>query len=277
MIEPGIHPNLSHADHLALEALSPSGAKDLLRSPAHYRAARDEPRPETPALRIGDATHCLSLEGRAAFNDRFAVAPDGIDRRTKAGKADWAAFTEAAGERTILTAAEAEPVEGMADALHAHPLIPALLERGQAEVSMIWSDAETGAPCKGRPDFARFDDGALLDLKTALDASPAGFTRAAFNFGYHIQAAAYREGAAALGRPISDYLLLTVEKSPPYAAAVYRLADAPLELGRRRWREAVALYSECLERNEWPGYSSSIQELTLPNWAMGELINELED
>ena len=125
MIEPGIRPDLRHADYLALDRLSPSGAKDLLRSPAHYRAARDEPRAETPALRMGSALHCLALEGRAAFAERFAVAPE-CDRRTKQGKADWATFTEAAGERTVLTAAEAEPVEGMAAALHAHPLIPAL-------------------------------------------------------------------------------------------------------------------------------------------------------
>lgn len=161
-------------------------------------------------------------------------------------------------------------VEGMAAALAAHPLIPALLQGGEAEVSMVWTDPETGAPCKGRPDYARFEDACLLDLKTTLDASPAAFGRAAWSYGYATQAAAYLAGAAALGVEIRDYLLLVVEKAPPYGVAVYRLPDAALELGRRRWREAVRRYAECLERNTWPGYPETITELTLPGWALSE-------
>lgn len=94
MIANGFHTSIPFADYLALERLSPSGAKLLARSPAHYAWSRAHPYPETPALRIGKATHSLALEGREAFAAAFAVAPE-CDRRTTVGKALWADFTAA--------------------------------------------------------------------------------------------------------------------------------------------------------------------------------------
>ena len=266
----GFHPDLAFPDYLALDRLSPSGAKVLTRSPAHYRHHRDHPPAETPALRIGKALHSLALEGRAAFDLAFTVAPE-CDRRTNAGKALWADFTAASEGKTVLTAAESEQVESMAGAILSHPLAPALLADGTPELSMLWDDPETGCPCKGRMDLARLEAGAILDLKTTLDASPAAFARSVVSFGYSTQAAAYLSGAAALGADVTDFVIVAVEKSAPFAVGIYRLPDAALELGRRRWREACALYVQCLESGRWPGYPETITELALPNWAMSEL------
>lgn len=273
-MSPGLHHSLNFDTYRAIEALSPSGAGKILRSPAHYREYLATPS-DSAAFRVGSGLHALALEGRETYAAGFAVAPE-CDRRTRVGKETWAAFQAEAEGRTVLTAAEGETVEAMAAALAAHPLIPALLAGGVAELSMTWADPETGAPCKGRPDFARFADGAILDLKTTLDASPGGFARAALNYGYGTQAAAYTEGAAALGHPVRDYLLLVVEKQPPHGVAVYRLPDAALELGRRRWREAVAVYAECLERGTWPAYPETITELPVPGWALSELYDHEE-
>lgn len=177
MIVPGIIRDLPFPDYLAIQALSPSGAGKLLRSPAHYRAYRDAPETDTPAFRLGRAVHALGLEGRGAYRERFAVAPD-CDRRTKAGKETWEAFQVEAAGRTVLTATEAAQVEAMGASMAAHRLIPVLLKGGEAETSMFWDDPDTGAQCKGRPDFARFADATILDLKTTTDASPGAFARA---------------------------------------------------------------------------------------------------
>ena len=275
-LAPGFHPDLPFPDYLAFERLSPSGAKLLARSPAHYRYLRDHPPTETPALRIGKAVHALALEGRAAFDLAFAVEPK-ADGRTKEGKAIKAAFAESAEGKTIITATEAELIEGMAAGILSHPLAPALIEGGTPELSMIWDDPETGAPCKGRLDLARLEAGAILDLKSTLDASPAAFARAVLNYGYATQAAAYLSGAAALGADVRDFIILAVEKVPPFAVGIYRLPDAALELGRRRWAEACALYVACLESGRWPGYPATIQELALPNWAMSELYESTDE
>ncbi len=276
MIATGFHTDLPFPDYLAIEHLSPSGAKLLARSPAHYAWSRAHPYPETPALRIGKATHSLALEGRAAFAAAFAVEPK-ADGRTKEGKAIKAAFAEEAEGKAILTATEAELVEGMAAGILAHPLAPALIEGGTAELSAIWSDPATGAPCKGRFDLARLADGAIIDLKTTIDASPSAFARAVLSFGYSTQAAAYLAGAAALGADVRDFVVIAAEKTAPYVVGIYRLPDAALEIGRRRWAAACALYAQCRESGQWPGYGDGIQELTLPGWALSELFEDSDE
>ena len=276
MIPSGFHPALPFNDYLALDRFNPSSAKLILRSPDHYRHHRDHPPAETPALRVGKATHALALEGRAAFDRAFTVAPE-CDRRTKEGKALWADFTAASEGRTVLTAGESEQVESMAAGLLAHPLVPALIEGGTPELSLIWDDPETCAPCKGRADLARLEAGAILDLKTTLDASPTAFARSVVSFGYSTQAAAYLSGAAVLGADVRDFIILAVEKAPPFAVGIYRLPDAALELGRRRWREACGLYVQCLESGRWPGYPEGITELTLPSWAVSELYENIDE
>lgn len=266
MISSGFHSDLPFDQYLSLERLSPSGAKLLARSPAHFAWNRANPAPETPALRIGKALHSLALEGRPAFDLAFAVAPE-CDRRTKEGKALWADFTAASEGRTLLTATEAELVEGMAGGILSHPLVPALIEEGEAELSAIWTDPASGAPCKGRFDLARLADGCLLDVKTSLSAAPGDFARSVLGYSYHVQGAAYESGSKALGAEIRDFLFVVVEKTPPYLSAVYRLPDSFLELGRRQWANACRIYAECRERDDWPGYPPAITELDLPSWA----------
>ena len=275
--ERGFHPGLPFADHLSREALSPSGAKVLLgKSPALYQWSRENPCPETPALLEGSALHALILEGRATYERCFAILPE-CDGRTTAGKAIKARFQEEAAGKRILTAAQGEKVEAMAAAVFRHPLIPALLEGGTPELSMTWEDSESGAPCKGRLDLARLTDGVIVDLKTALSAAPRDFARSVPNYDYHTQGAAYVSGCKALGAEITDFIFVVCEKTPPHPVAAYRLSDAALELGRRRWQEACALYARCRESGIWPGYGDEIQELTLPNWAMSELYEDSDE
>ena len=156
-------------------------------------------------------------------------------------------------------------------------LAPALIEGGQAELSAIWIDAATGAPCKGRFDLARLEDGVIVDLKTTLCAAPADFARCVLSYGYHCQAAAYLSGAAALGADVRDFIILGAEKSAPYAVGIYRLPDAALELGLRRWAEACRTYADCRESGIWPGYGGGIQELELPGWALSEFYKESDE
>jgi len=272
-LTPGFHPDIAFPAYLALDRLSASGAKLLARSPAHYRWSRAHPYPETGALRVGKATHSLALEGRDAFAAAFAVEPK-ADGRTKEGKAIKAAFAEEAEGKTILTASEAELVTSMAEAIQGRSLVPRLIAQGDPELSMIWNDPDTGAPCKGRIDLARIGAGVIIDLKTAVDASPAAFARAVVGYSYHVQAAAYLSGAAALGADVTDFIIIAVEKSAPFAVGIYRMPQAAIELGGRRWAEACRLFASCLESDRWPGYPETITELTLPNWAISELFTD---
>ena len=52
-------PALTLAEFIALPALSPSGAKKILKAPALYRWEKDHPRPSTDALDRGKIVHGL--------------------------------------------------------------------------------------------------------------------------------------------------------------------------------------------------------------------------
>jgi hypothetical protein len=88
-----------------IQALNQSGAKELLKSPAHYQAYLNRTREESKALRVGTAVHKLALEGLDAYNATHAIAPE-VDKRTKEGKAAWAEFATANEGKAILTADE---------------------------------------------------------------------------------------------------------------------------------------------------------------------------
>jgi hypothetical protein len=170
---------MNNADYHAHSAVSKSHLDQVARSPLHYWARYLDPNrivPEpTPAMAIGSAvhTHVLELD---QWDARYVSAPDGIDRRTKAGKAEWEAFTAAATGRTVLPKADADLVMRMAHSVFSHPAAAMLLALpGKAETTHMWTDAATGLQCKCRPDWLTDDGRLLVDLKTTEDASPREF------------------------------------------------------------------------------------------------------
>lgn len=262
---PGITDDTYHGD---TTTISSSGLRTLIdRSPAHYRAEQSRPKTETPALLLGRAIHARVLEPET-FTERFAVAPV-CDRRTKEGKAIWTAHLELHPDATTITAADSEVIEGIARAIEAHPIARSAIEGAQAELSGYYVDPETGVRCRIRPDALRADIGVIVDLKSALDASPRAFERVMHQRGYHVQASMYAAGYHAItGEALTDFLIVAVEKAPPYAIGVYRISDAALMVGRATYRDALRLYAECLAADRWPGYSDRIEALTLPTWAI---------
>lgn len=272
----GLLPDMpAHAYH-ATRALSASGLKLLRQSPAHYYGETLDPmRPQkatTPALANGTLVHCATFEPDQVAA-RYLVKPAGLDGRTKEGKA-WLAEHET-DPRVIVSGADMAAAMAQAAALRRLPDVAALLAEGYAEASAFWVDDETGELCKCRPDWVSpAGDGAviLVDGKTCQDASPEGFARTIWNFGYHLQAAHYTGGfTAATGLQVRGFVFAAVESSWPHAAAAYVLDDAVLAHARAENRRLTDLYAACKAKNEWPGYAPEIQPITLPRWAMKEI------
>lgn len=109
----------------------------------------------------------------------------------------------------------------------------------------------------------------MVDMKTTLDASSDAFQRSIHTFGYHVQAAMYAHGFEVItGTPLRDFLFLTVEKTPPFAVAVYRLDADALPAGWRLYRRARTTWARCMERDHWPAYSNHVEAISLPPWAL---------
>ncbi|MCL4683076.1 MAG: PD-(D/E)XK nuclease-like domain-containing protein [Rhodocyclaceae bacterium] len=257
---------ISHEDyHADRSCVSVSSLKEMLRSPAHYRAYLDIGRKETPSLMFGTAAHVRLLEPQD-FAQRYVVAPPG-DRRTKAYKD----FEAANAGKAILTADEAAAIERIAANVDAHQGAAALLRRGLKEVTLIWQDAETGIWIKARPDCLAIslDTGVCLDLKTTEDASPNAFVRACASYSYDLQAAVYLDGLREVFGRDFDFCFLPAEKSEPHGVALYGAPEDMLESGRRKFRRALRQLAECRQTNTWPSYQpeGDYEVLEWPRWA----------
>jgi exodeoxyribonuclease VIII len=260
----------SEAYH-ATEALGSSGLKLLRKSPLHFYGQHMDPerprREPTPAMKAGTLAHCAILEPDT-LAERYVVRPDGLDGRTKEGKA-WLASV-APGVESI-TAEQLLTAQRQADAVRALPEIGDLLGKGMAEVSAFWTDETTGMECKCRPDWnvpVEHRKAIILDIKTAIDASPEGFARAVWNWQYHLQAAWYSDGyALAAEVEVLSFVFVVVESEYPHAAAAYVLDEETMAIARAENRRLFDIYAKCKRTNEWPGYPAGVGVLSLPAWA----------
>ena len=259
-------------DYRAIRAVNWSLLKLYGHSPAHYRLAADAPpTPPTPACLLGQAVHALVLEGEAAYRARFIVAPEGIDRRTKAGKATRQEFQDQAAGRAVLTADQAAAVQGMAEAIGRSRTANKLLARCTVrESTVIWTDPATGTPCKARPDAMDPASGLLVDLKSTADATLEAIRKDVARRLYHGQLAFYRRGLQAAGHPAAPCVLLFVESTPPHGVRVVALDDEALQAGDNLVAQLLGLHADCERTGLWPGYADRVESLALPPWVTRE-------
>jgi len=243
----------------------------VARSPLHYWARyvdpnRIEPEP-TAAMLLGTAVHSCVLE-LDQWDQRYVAAPEGIDRRTKAGKELFAAWEAEAAGRIVISRSDLDQVHAMARAVYTHPAAAMLLKLpGNAETTHMWIDAATGLQCKCRPDWLTTDGSLIVDLKTTEDASPAGIRKSIANFRYHVQAAWYLDGIErAIGRRPEQFLFVCVEKRAPYACAVYAADAEMIDAGAKQARLDLDTLAVCKAADAWPGYSDQIEPISLPAW-----------
>lgn len=217
---------------------------------------------DTGATALGTLAHTLILEGDAVFADRYAVKPEDMTFSTREGKA-WRAEAEASGKE-IVRAVDVEMARSFRDAIMAHPAARNAFTGGAPEVTAVTQDAETGIWLKARPDYLR--KGLAINLKTADDASEAGWTRKnAVKFGYHVSAALCVDVLRDLGER-AHYAFVIVEKKQPYCVAVRVLDDAFMEAGRIIYRRALATFAECLSAGKWTGYGDEVSTVPIPGW-----------
>lgn len=270
----GFHPDflrsLPAADYHSHSAIGHSSLVRIMRSPAHYQEHATHPPEPTAAMQLGTAFHTALLEWEL-FGKTFVVAPK-FDRRTKAGKAQALAWETGHTGKIILTPDQMEAIGKMVLAVREHKGARRLLGDGLAETSGFWRDERTGIECKMRPDFLAAEGetiAGIVDIKTCVDASADGFSRAIATQGYDVQAAFYQDGMKTLSGETVPFYFIAIEKEAPYALAVYRASQAMLEIGREKYRAALELLSWCRRNNFWPSYQpgGEIETIDLPRWA----------
>jgi hypothetical protein len=213
------------------------------------------------SLIVGGALHCAIFEPER-FAQEYVVSPK-FDRRTKEGKAAAEAFEMASEGKIVLETEWMNDIKSMKDAVLTHPIAYEMLTGGEAEYSYYAQDPETGVEMKCRPDY--HNGGALIDLKSSMDASYEGFARQIGNLGYHIQAAFYLDTFnQSQETNYKEFFFVVVENKAPFAVAVYRLDETQIEAGRVAYKRIMKKYKEFLDSGANLDDSKSLKPFGYP-------------
>ena len=258
-----------------MPGLSSSGARKLLppSCPAKFKYELDNPPPPRDVFDMGHVAHRLVLGEGEDFD--VIVAPDW---RSKPAREARDAARDAG--RVPILQKDYETCQAMAEQVHQHPVAAKLFAYGKAEVIKHWTDEQTGTALRTKFDWLpnNLEPGdpiVIPDYKTAASAEPGKFARAAFDYGYHIQAAWYVDTILAEA-PDADvrFVFVVQEKTAPYLVTVVGLDDVALDIGRSEYRKAIDLYAECAATDTWPGYADDTVTIETPSWALNKWLND---
>lgn len=290
--KPGAYADISAEDYHGREicdapSVSSSGLKLITsKSPRHYWA-QSSMNPNRPARKVkahfnvGHALHDLVLL-QDRFSQHYHITPNGFnDAHTRKWEEEIDARDYAVQKgKQVITRAQFDLANAMAESISNDPLAGALLTAGTPEMTLAAKDPETGVWMRARPDVLPDTMEIIPDLKTAVDASLDVYERAATRFGYFQSAAHYLDVIEALYGPAKRrFVLITVEKEYPYVVTIDHLDDADIDFARLRNRHALNRFAECLKSGEWPAYTSAerpIRPLQMANYER-TLINQAID
>jgi hypothetical protein len=221
----------------------------LSQSPAHAKAALEQPDEPSTVMDLGAVAHELWLMGEASVC--VISAPDW---RTKVAKQARDA-ARLAGEIPVLThqweAVRTMVAAGIEQVAKCEPPIP--FTNGIPERSIFWNEA--GVECRATPDWLSRDYRLIEDLKTvSTSAHPAVFSRTLWDKGYHLQSALYRRAVKRVYGVDADFRFVVIETEPPHALSVVALDPEATEFADQQLDTALAIWKRCLEAGEFPGY-----------------------
>lgn len=295
---PGVYEGIPFATYAAWDAVNNSFLSKIIEaSPMHAYDWLVNGEDDEEYYLIGRALHTLTLEGDDKYAAEFPIADQcaaekkGGERCSNPGKhmtADRRWFcgvhkpkdrgTDSPGQ--FLLPDQDGIVRAMRKSLLDREDCRRFLcttEQARNELSIIWIDADTSVKCKARIDAARPTWEAIGDLKTTRSASPRQFPRSIGEYGYYRQGAFYLDGAHAVGMDwAKHFFFFPVEKERPFAPASYQLAADAIELGRMEIAKALKIVSHCQTRNDWYGYESELELVSVKRWKAQEILSSLE-
>lgn len=275
-----------------LPGLSSTGAKKILKSPAHLKHYLEQPQETKAEFDLGSAVHSKVL----GVGAQIAIYPDGTGPERFVFEGEEKDNVLASNGAISTKAAKAFEVEKreqglipvkrvtgrvvniMVESVLANPVIKALLETGNPEVSMFATDPDTQVALRGRLDWL---GARIVDLKTtAGDASEEDFAKQVFRLGYDVQFAHYEHLYHLITGDTLPYLFAVVESNAPYLTGVHMLGNDEVLMARRRAKEARERYARCRDTGVWGGYQTRsgkpIGILQAPVWNVNQFIDEYE-
>jgi hypothetical protein len=236
-------------DYFARRALSNSGIKRILQSPAHFKYYTDNKGADTTAMRQGRAFHLLILQPKLAH--LIATFDATKTLTSKAGTA----FLEANPDKIVLTADELHEVLLWTSALLDNKKMMCLIDSCSVEYE-VYNQIESSfglIDCKAMLDA--HNDQVIIDLKTT-DKSAQDFVWEARKYSLDVQAAWYRAMMLKNDGRQRDFYFVVVEKNPPFGVLIYKASDEFIAKGWEKCERAIDLYGHAIAANLWLSYDS---------------------
>ena len=238
----------------AKQHLSSHQLGNFRKCPALYRKKQlglvgDEDR---PAYQIGRALHTLVLEGRAVFEREYAVGGPINPKTGEIYGPTTKAFAQWAAEqgKAVLTVAQFDLIDSMADGVRANGMAVDLLSEGIAEG--VVRTEYCGMHSQIRLDWFDPHRG-IVDLKTCDELT--WFESDARRYGYVHQMAFYRAVLRQVIGIAMPVYLIGVEKKEPFRAGVWKIMDDIVAQAQKENEMAIERLKRCIATDTWPtGY-----------------------
>jgi hypothetical protein len=261
-----IHYDMAMEDYLASPAIGSSTLKNIMLTPADYKAARERKNEDTRATALGTAVHTVILEPDT-FYDRYALQPEEWGPKNQGeGRKKWDAFKRENEDKIVITYDDAIFLKRVEESAKNHHMLQKQLKTGRTEATAFMKYSSI-LDLKARADL--LCPNIIWDVKTTSESlDDDSLFKIVFNNGYHFQAVHHTKVLNAQENvDIKEFGWIFVSTKTP--AVHIRMAKAPQELlkwARQDHDYALAKLEKCLESNEWSGYPTQIHELAIPDW-----------
>lgn len=167
-----------------------------------------------------------------------------------------------------------DAIEEMLSSCFQDAVIQALIKNTEYQLSLFWTDPETGIRLKTRPDICKRKKNTIINLKTTEDGSPAAFGKDLCKYDYPLQACVEIDGCLKTGLmdAVDNYFWLVVEKVAPFNATIYEFSGSDRDACMDNYRFLLKKIQKAREQEKWPGYSDmaaneyGILKAPIPPW-----------
>jgi hypothetical protein len=263
-VPPGIYEGIKNATYHTWDAVSSSQLKALRRSAYDLQKLWKGPSRQSPEMLVGELAHDLVLLPDVV-GSRYVVAPE--EFKTATSK-KFDSFCEDAKKKAplaaVVTQAQWDTAHAVLDAVKRHQAAKEKLFGlgGKNELSVVAKDPRSGLLLRAR--FDRITQAAIYDLKTARDASPKGFMRAAYwEYGYDLQAIHYLYVAKLAMGGSRTFEMIAVEKDTG-DVGIYSFPTKWLRTLEKEYIGLLEQYAGVKAAPPMDGYTNGVETLPPP-------------
>ena len=270
-VPPGTYENVKNSTYHTWDAVSSSQLKALRRSKYDLQKLwLSSGNRQSGDMLVGELTHDMVLLPDIV-KDRYIVAPESFKSANSKKLDVWKADAKRDHPlAVVVTQAQWDIATGVLAAVRKHPVANKLLiaGAGKSELSVVVKDPRSGLLLRAR--FDRLQRDSINDLKTAKDASPRGFMRAAYwDYHYDVQAVHYLYVAKLAYGGLRDFKMVAVEKGTTLATSsfdvgVYSFPTKWLRTLEAGYAGMLEEYAEVLAAPQMAGYTNDVETLPPP-------------